>query len=126
MELTITINNENQYLDVVTSGDINKDNSLNMVEQIAFASIKNKIKKILIDHSRIDSVLGEILDVYGRPEEFKGKGVLCGIKVAEVIKPEHKEFFHFLETTCRNRGYQFKMFVDHKSALEWLLGSDSY
>ena len=53
--------------------------------------------------------------------ELKEIGTIEGIMVAEVVKPEHKEFFNFLETVCVNRGYSFSIFEDRKSALEWLL-----
>ena len=43
--------------------------------------------------------------------------------VAEVVKPEHREFFNFLETVCVNRGFIFSIFHDQKAALEWLLES---
>jgi hypothetical protein len=123
MKWTIKINEEDQYVEVVTSGDADKDGSLNMVKDIVSALGQKRIKKILIDHSNIDSVSGEALEVYDRPKKFKKIGVIPGIKVAEVVKPEHEEFFYFFETICRNRGYQFTIFLDYKSAREWLLES---
>jgi hypothetical protein len=83
--------------------------------------LEKKITKALIDHRNINSVSGGTLEVYERPKQFKEIGVIHGIKVAEVVKPEHKEFSNFLETVCVNRGYAFSIFNDQKSALEWLL-----
>ena len=123
MKWNIGINEENQYIETVTSGDADKEGSLNMVKDILTTTSERKVKKILIDHSNIDSVSGEPLDIYNRPKEFEKMGVFPGIKIAEVIKPEHEIFFHFLETVCRNRGYQIAIFLDHKSAIEWLLES---
>ncbi|MEJ2646800.1 MAG: hypothetical protein P8016_00160 [Sedimentisphaerales bacterium] len=121
MNWTIKINEEDQYVEVVTSGDADKDGTLNMIKDMVRALSPRQIKKILIDHSNIDSVSGEALDIYDRPKEFKKIGVIPGIKVAEVVKPEHMEFFYFVETIYRNRGYQLTIFPDHASALEWLL-----
>jgi hypothetical protein len=121
MEWTITIKEENQYGEIVTSGVADRSGSLDMAKAIAIALSKNKIKKVLIDHKNINSVSGETVEVYQRPKQFKEIGVIHGIKVAEVVKPEHKEFFNFLETVCVNRGYAFSIFNDQKSALEWLL-----
>ena len=121
MNWTIKINEEDRYVEIVTSGYADKEGSLNMVKDTMAASGRSKIKKILIDHSNIDSVSGEALEIYDRPKELEKIGVIHGIKVAEVVKPEHDEFFYFLETVCRNRGYQFSIFFDYNSAMEWLL-----
>ena len=121
MNWTIKINEKDKYAEVDTSGDADKVGSLNMVKDIMTVLSQKKIKRILIDHRNIESVSGDALDVYDRPKEFKKIGVIPGIKVAEVVKPEHMEFFYFVETIYRNRGYQLTIFPDHASALEWLL-----
>jgi len=121
MEWTITLNDENQYAEIVTSGIADRDGSLDMAKAISIALSKTKIKKILIDHRNISAISGRTIEIYHRPKELKEIGMIRGIKVAEVVKPEHKEFFKFLETVCVNRGYMFSIFDDQKSALEWLL-----
>ena len=121
MEWTITLNEENQYVEVVTRGVADRDGSIDMAKATSIAMSKNRIKKALIDHGNINSVSGGIVEIYDRPKELKEIGTIEGIMVAEVVKPEHKEFFNFLETVCVNRGYSFSIFEDRKSALEWLL-----
>ena len=121
MEWTITLNEENQYVEVVTRGVADRDGSIDMAKATSIAMSKNRIKNALIDHGNINSVSGGIVEIYDRPKELKEIGTIEGIMVAEVVKPEHKEFFNFLETVCVNRGYSFSIFEDRKSALEWLL-----
>ncbi|MGD9368880.1 MAG: hypothetical protein PVH87_24465 [Desulfobacteraceae bacterium] len=123
MEWTITLNEENQYAEIVTCGIADRDGSREMAKEISMALSKAKIKKILIDHRNISAVSGEAAEIYDRPKEFKEIGAVQGIKVAEVVKADHKAFFHFLETVCVNRGYLFSIFDDKKSALGWLLSS---
>ena len=123
MNWTIKINEKDKYAEVDTSGDADKVGSLNMVKDIMTVLSQKKIKRILIDHRNIESVSGDALDVYDRPKEFEKIGIFPGIKVAEVVKPEHEEFFCFLETVFRNRGYQFTVFLEYESAIEWLLES---
>jgi hypothetical protein len=123
MEWTITLNEENQYVEVVTSGVADRDGSIDMAKALTIAMSKNRIKKTIIDHRNINSVSGGIVEIYHRPKEFEEIGVIKGIMVAEVVKPEHKKFFNFLETVCVNSGYLFSIFEDRKSALEWLLKS---
>ena len=121
MEWTITLHEEKLYAAVVTKGIADKDGSLAMVQAIAAAVSESKIKRALIDHRNISKVSGGAADVYNRPKEFEKMGVFPNIKVAEIVKPEHKKFFDFLETVCVNRGYTFSIFGDEKAALEWLL-----
>ena len=123
MEWTVITHEEKQYIEIITRGDADKTSSLNMAKEISNLSGKLMMKKILIDHSKIDSISGEIIEVYQRPREFKEIGVIQSIKIAEIIKQEHREFFKFLETVCRNNGFQFSIFDDRKSALQWLLDS---
>ncbi len=123
MEWTITVNEENQYIEVVTSGIADLDGSLNMAKAIPLALSNYKIKKILIDHRNITSVSGRVADVYSRQKQFQDMGVVQGIKIAEVIRPEHADFFKFFELVCINRGYLFSVFNEKESALGWLLNS---
>jgi hypothetical protein len=123
MEWTITLNEENQYAEIVTRGLADRNGSLQMAKEISRILSKMEFKKLLIDHRNIDEVSGGIVEVYQRPQELKEIGIIPGIKVAEVIKSEHKAFFQFLETVCVNRGISFLTFEDKKSALSWLLAS---
>jgi hypothetical protein len=120
MEWIITIKEE-QYVQVVTSGIADKDGSMQMAQAIGDTMRANLISKALIDHSGIDAVSGEIVEIYERPKEFQEMKVIYGIMIAEVVKPEHEEFFSFLETVSRNRGFKFEIFHDRNDAVKWLL-----
>jgi hypothetical protein len=121
MEWTISLNEDGQYAAVVTGGSADNVGSLAMVKAISTTLGGTKIKRVLIDHRNISNISGSIVDVYNRPKAFEEIGVFQNIKVAEVVKPEHRKFFDFLETVCVNRGYDFSIFEDEKDALEWLL-----
>jgi hypothetical protein len=121
MEWTITLNKEEPYAEIATSGIATRRESFNMAKEIAVTLGEEKIKNVLIDHRNISAVSGDAMDVYYRPVEFQKIGMFLGIKVAEMVKPEHREFFNFLETVCVNRGYRFRIFDDRQSALDWLL-----
>ena len=121
MEWTINLDQENRYAEIVTAGIADRDGSLAMAKAAAAAMSKNKIKKMLIDHRNIDMIAGSTTAIYQRPKEFNDMGMMPSIKVAEVVKPEHEEFFNFLATVCLNRGYRFSIFYDRTAALEWLL-----
>ena len=115
------MNEESQYAEIATKGIADRAGSLAMAKAISTALRKNKITRVLINHRNIRAVSGSATEIYHRPQEFKKIGVIQNIKVAEVVKPEHKEFFRFFETVCMNQGYRFSIFDDREPALEWLL-----
>jgi hypothetical protein len=120
MEWTITLDDENQYAEIITSGIVDKDGSLEMAKAISIALQKNRWQKVLIDHRNIKSVQGSIVDVYHRSEQFKEIGVIHNAMIALVVRPDHNNFFTFLETVCLNRGFSFPIFMERKPALDWL------
>jgi hypothetical protein len=124
MEWAITLNEENQYAEIVTGGVADRQGSLEMAKEISMILSEKGIKKLLIDHRNIRAVSGGTVEIYQRSIELKETGVIPGIKVAEVVKADFKAFFRFLETVCVNRGFLFSTFYDKNSALKWLLASD--
>ena len=121
MEYEIKIYNEEKYIEVVTKGVADKDGSLSMAKTIKETMQQHKITKALIDHRNIESVSGEIIEIYDRPKLFRIIGVVLNIKIAEIIKPDHREHFRFFETVCINQGFRISIFQEKLPALEWLL-----
>lgn len=126
MEWEITIHNEHNYIEVITKGVADSNGSMEMAKSIAETMRSNKITKAIIDHRNITDVSGTVAQIYKRTKFFKLIGVLLGIKIAEIIKPEHLEHFKFFETVCINRGYKFSVFYERKKAMVWLLGESNY
>ena len=121
MEWRIVIHDEDRYVEVITSGFADRDGSLNMAKAITHTMRTRRITKALIDHRNIEDAVGETIDIYDRPQMFRLIGVILRIKIAEIIKPEHREHFRFLETVCLNQGYRLFVFEDKGKALAWLL-----
>jgi len=121
MEWNISINKEELYAEINTSGTADTKSSLKMAQAIASELSQYKISKVLIDHSNIEKVTGNDPDIYSRPKEFQEIGNFRFIKIAEIIKPEHKKHFEFLELVLVNRGFNFSVFYDRASALKWLM-----
>ncbi len=122
MQWDVIIHDDLQYAEIITSGIADKEGSLSMAQHIAETMKRQRITKVLVDHSKIESVSGTITDIYDRPKVFRIIGVLLRIKIAEIVRSEHEPHFRFLETVCINRGYKFSIFQDRKTALKWLLG----
>jgi hypothetical protein len=122
MEWEVTLHFEHKYIEIVTKGVADKDGSLNMAKTIAETMRKNRLTRVLIDHRNIEKVSGSAIEIYERPKLFRIIGVILGIKIAEIVIPDHFKHFEFLETVCINRGFKFSIFFDRTTALEWLLG----
>lgn len=97
MERTITVGDQGACAEVTTSGVADKAGSLAMVEAIAETLDEAGIKRVLVDHRNITGVSGATTEVYARLHELAALRVPRDVKVAEVVRPEHRGFFDFLE-----------------------------
>jgi hypothetical protein len=71
MEWTISVNEEEEYVEVVTSGIADMGGSMVMAKELAEVMNKNNILKALIDQRSIESVSGGMADVYHRPKRVQ-------------------------------------------------------
>ena len=120
MEWTISFLPDQQIVVIQTHGVADEKGSLEMAKIIAKTMAEYKVMRCLIDHSAIDSVSGNVIEIYYRPKELTEIGVPSRVKIAEVVRPVHKEHFGFLEYVCRNYGFDFCVFEDRVSAIQWL------
>jgi hypothetical protein len=121
MEWNITIQSKEGYAEIVTSGIADGDSTIDMAKAIAQTMRSNRVTRALIDHRNVESVLSGTSGIYNRPKIFRFIGLTLGIKIAELIRPEHEDHFKFFETVCINQGYKLAVFQDKDKALEWLL-----
>lgn len=117
MEWTTSFLSAEKIVLIETSGCADAAGSLEMANNIRNEMMKYKSFKCIIDHRKITTVTGKAVEIYDRPRKFLGIKIPIKVKIAEVVSPEHKEFFRFLETVCLNRGYSFKIFYSRESAI---------
>src|SRR5512141_2763820 len=98
MEWKIVVHAEDKYVEIITSGLADRDGSLNMARAITHTMRTRRINRALIDHRRVEGVVGSTIDVYDRPRAFSLIGAILRIRIAEIIRPEHAEHFKFFET----------------------------
>jgi len=120
MEWNATFLPEDRIVVIETSGVGDKESSMEMTKSIVKTMMVHRSTRCLVDHSAIESVTGNTFEIYDRPRSFVKLGVPFKIRMAEVVRREHREHFGFLETVCRNRGFVFQLFIDRESALAWL------
>ena len=121
MEWTISFLPDQQIVVIQTQGVADETSSVEMAKSISKTMAQHQTMRCLIDHSAISSVSGSTVDIYYRPQRIIEIGIPAKVKIAEVVLPAHKEHFDFLETVCRNRGFDFGIFEDRESALQWLM-----
>ena len=121
MEWNLVIHDEDGYLEVVTGGMVDGDGTIDMAKAIAQTMKSHRLTKALIDHRNVVGVIGGTSAIYTRPKMFRFIGLTLGIKIAEIIRPEHEGHFRFFESVCLNQGYRLSVFQDKDKALTWLL-----
>jgi hypothetical protein len=121
MEWELIAHKEGKYIEIITRGTADYDGSLNMAKIITETMRNDRITKVLIDHRNITGISGKTIEIYNRPKALRLLGLLLGVKIAEIIKPEHIEHFRFLETVSKNQGFKLSIFQEKTEALKWLL-----
>jgi hypothetical protein len=122
MEWEFILHTDDKYVEVITHGVADINGSMKMAQEISTTMKQHRFVNALIDHRNIIEVSGSVADVYERPKFFRLIGVILGIKIAELIKPDHSKHFKFFETVCVNRGFKFSVFYEKEDALKWLIG----
>ncbi len=120
MEWTVSFLPEQQIVVIQTQGIADEASSLGMSKNISKIMIEHKSTRCLIDHTAISSVSGSVFNIYRRPQELREAGVSSQVRIAELVNPDHKAHFGFLETVCRNNGFDFCIFNDQETAIQWL------
>jgi hypothetical protein len=121
MEWTVSFLPDKKIVVIQTYGVVDETSSIEMSKIISKTMAIHLASRCLIDHSAISSVSGNTIEIYYHPNKLIKLGIpFLKIKIAEVVLPAHKERFGFLETVFRNRGFDFRIFDDRESAINWL------
>jgi hypothetical protein len=120
MEWKNSFLSDQQIVVIETSGVADETSSLEMAKSISQTMMQYQATRCLIDHSALTSVSGGSVEIYYRPQGLSKTGISSEVKIAEVVLPAHKEHFGFLEYVCRNNGFNFRVFEDRVSAIQWL------
>lgn len=121
MEWTVSVLSGQKIVVIQTQGVADEADSLKMAKSIAETMAEYNAERCLIDHSAIHSVTGAVVKIYYRPQELREVGIPSKVRIAEAVLPAHKAHFDFFETVCRNRGFDFRIFNERESAIQWLV-----
>jgi hypothetical protein len=120
MEWKISFLPDKQVVVIKTFGVADEASSLAMAQSISKTMMEYQATRCLIDHSELTAVSGSSEGIFYRPQGLSKTGISSEIKIAELVKPAHKEHFGFLEYVCRNNGFDFRVFDSREPAIKWL------
>jgi hypothetical protein len=124
MEWNIVEHVEDGYIEIITAGVADGEGSMKMAKALADSMRTHQVKKAIIDHRKVDYIIGNTTAFNDRPKAFDNAGPNLGIKIAEIIRPEHTGHFKYLETVFENLGHKVSVFRHKDEALTWLLAAE--
>ena len=118
IDWTIEYIEEDNLLFIKTRGVLTMEAANSMVKEIVEAAARYKCDDQIVDH-RETKFDFNVVDYYDRPNINQRIGISRNWKIAMVF---HKltEDTQFMETTFRNRGYNFRQFDDIEKARGWI------
>lgn len=111
-----------RIIEIKNSGEITSDDMIAQTRQTIQLQHEKGISSILADFASV-TVDANISDVFQFPELYEQMGMDHKSKIAVFVSDiEIKtEELHFYETICLNRGWNIKIFLERKKAIQWLL-----
>lgn len=103
---------------VKVTGTCKPKDAVPMIKMALAEARRTNCSKCLVDATEAEFDY-RTLDWYGRPEIYYDLGFSMADRVA-VLFDTVAETERFYENTCRNRGLNFSVFSDRKSAMAWL------
>lgn len=123
MNISITSENRDDYLFVISKGEIESPEDLLAHANFMYDEfMKYKPEKVLVDQLETDfpQGLSSYLNLVNHYiENFSSEALSA--KAAIVVRPEYEEIGEFWETVSTNRGLLYHAFTDLEKAKEWLL-----
>ncbi|HRU38851.1 MAG TPA: hypothetical protein P5511_03160 [Candidatus Goldiibacteriota bacterium] len=122
MKYSLEIRQKEQYISVVTEGDLTARNIGDMGRDFVQKEVETGIRKVLLD-IRKSRVKAGFLDAFTYTTSSKIP-ILPGEKNAILVDPKSPDLLkiriYMLQSTAC--GLHVRKFTDEKEALEWLLG----
>ncbi len=130
MPVDITVSENNEFINLVYTGNITNDDLLYSIKQAIELQNKNNISLYLADCSNMIAQ-HSILDLFTKIQSFYEIGLRKDMKEAIIlpnsnsdeVSTESADKIKFYETACLNRGFKVKIFPGKDEALKWLLES---
>ncbi len=97
----------------IKSADVMRSEGVELIK-------KYNCMRCLLDHRDISKDALATMDIYELPKRYAEIGIPRQFKIALIVPEQLETNLKFYETVCRNNGFFASIFVDYKSALDWL------
>jgi hypothetical protein len=121
----LTFQTKDDYLFVQASGVRTRETVADITMKTFEAATARNLSLVLVDVRALEGRLGvgeNYILVSNLFQSIRGKGLK---KAAILDVGVSLGRGRFLETVARNRGYNFRIFVDQDQAVEWLMGDSA-
>jgi len=124
MPFDYTITDKKAYLIFKLDGIRSRDANAQVAKAIRRTCTEKSCHRVLVDAAALENRLG-VLDAHAGPTtDFPRDVASKRIKTAVLDRREFEKHYRFFETVARNAGYYLRVFVDRKTALDWLLSDE--
>ncbi len=124
MKAEIRIVKTKDFLKTTASGELNLEESLKVLHQIAELNQPDDLHDMLIDIRETNSVL-TLSDIYELVMEVGRNRQSFRKKIAILMGPQHDiDKARFLQMTAENRGYRVNILNDFEDAVQWLMAEE--
>ena len=121
MSYEYTLHREEEYVLLVTTGDVRTvDDVLTFVDAAVKDVKKRQCSRMLIDETELRVNMDQY-DTYSFAEELANHLPAQGLKIATIHAAQNKEVYGWAETFLRNRSINYRSFPNKEEALGWLL-----
>lgn len=120
MPESVTILEELGVVEVVSVGDISREQMGRSLAQVVEHRLFRELRRVLVD-VREASSLPSPMPLFDFANAVASQRVLQDVRFAIVRQPTSHEDLDFLETAAHNRGVQMRVFETREHALDWLL-----
>lgn len=123
MTTTIRLSDDGTYVELLRRGEISRQGVLKENLEAHSLGRARGVRSYLVDHTEarsIDSLVDQYDFAYHDMRETEGLDQ--GARIAVLIA-EGDRSHDFMETVCRNAGFDVQLFTDREAALRFLRGS---
>jgi spore coat polysaccharide biosynthesis predicted glycosyltransferase SpsG len=117
---SVDIEKKDDYLLLRARGTRTRDNVVEIAKEVFQKALAAKKQKIILDVRELKGELSVVDDYYivrDLFEQLRGKGIQKAAIIDMKESPIHE---WFIEIVARNRGFNFRVFDNEESALQWL------
>jgi hypothetical protein len=129
MDFTIEVMEDQGIVVLTLKGEYDAHVDFAMARQITETIQVGRGHALFVDIRELRSLL-PLISLFERAAELQKQGHEHGTantKVAILLaagEKQHEENMAFFETTSRNRGLPYRIFMDKTQALAWLMGNE--